>query len=463
MTSDLSAARVAVLEKLRAIEPVLPASRVTTAAGVAGGTTIQCDLLNYRVDDTYNDTHWAILPNGPSGSGTLEVSRISDFDQLDGSSKTVITVYEAFSAQVGSGVSFYVSPIHPESIRIALNNATSKIYPWAFIPRVGHHVSNSRIQNGFWDYWDSDSAPTWWKKSHSALTLSKGVVAPYHGKQNLRAVADSGGARYIATDPVMPSFQQKDNGETITLHAMIYAVAGSSGGVSIQDGNGVSAVVYHSGVAGWEEVETAERTILTGTPANPIEYRLNVAASATVEFGPVWTEGGEEIEVLHMPPQFRRAPSNIREGRQTWPSSRTNMSDLKGWRTQSSYPATHPTNNPVIGNVVEFDFMSRSPHLLTIEGEDYIEEATLETDVYAVDAPQDELLYMTAILELKTGAAQMVGSGGAMVQAQLALNWEDQIDRLIRQPAFSMTSAPKAVQPMFSPPLGRSSFGPVDR
>tara|TARA_R100000808_G_scaffold3310_1_gene11865 strand:- start:5290 stop:6618 length:1329 start_codon:yes stop_codon:yes gene_type:complete len=442
---------------------VLPASRVTTAAGVAGGTTIQCDLLNYRVDDTYNDTHWAILPNGPSGSGTLEVSRISDFDQLDGSSKTVITVYEAFSAQVGSGVSFYVSPIHPESIRIALNNATSKIYPWAFIPRVGHHVSNSRIQNGFWDYWDSDSAPTWWKKSHSALTLSKGVVAPYHGKQNLRAVADSGGARYIATDPVMPSFQQKDNGETITLHAMIYAVAGSSGGVSIQDGNGVSAVVYHSGVAGWEEVETAERTILTGTPANPIEYRLNVAASATVEFGPVWTEGGEEIEVLHMPPQFRRAPSNIREGRQTWPSSRTNMSDLKGWRTQSSYPATHPTNNPVIGNVVEFDFMSRSPHLLTIEGEDYIEEATLETDVYAVDAPQDELLYMTAILELKTGAAQMVGSGGAMVQAQLALNWEDQIDRLIRQPAFSMTSAPKAVQPMFSPPLGRSSFGPVDR
>jgi hypothetical protein len=463
MTSALSAARVSVLEKLRAIEPVLPASRVTTAAGVAGATTVQCDLLNYRADDTYNDTHWAILPQGPTGSGVLEVSRVKDFDQLDGSNNSVVTVYEAFSAQVQSGVSFYLSTIHPESIRLALNNATSKLYPWAFIPRVGYHVSNSRVHNGFWDYWDSASAPTWWKKSNAALTLSKGVAAPYYGKQNLKAVADAGAARYISTDPIMPSFQQRDIGDTITLHAMIYAVAASAGGVSIQDGTGVKPIVYHSGASGWEEVVTAEVVISGGTPSSPIEYHLNVAASATVEFGPVWTEGGGEMEVLYMPPQFRRTPATVREASQAWPANRSDLSAITGFQTQSSFPATHPTNNAVIGNVVTFDNMTLTPHLMSIEGEDYIEEATLETDVYAIDAPFDELLYMTAIVELKMGTAQMVGSGGAAVEAQLARDWQESIDMLKNSPAFSMTAAPRTVQPMFSTPASRVSYGPRDR
>lgn len=466
MTSALSAARTAVLGKLRSIEPVLPASRVTTAAGNAGGTTVQCDLLNYRADDTYNDTHWAILPNGASGSGTLEVSRVKDFDQLDGSSNTIITVYEAYSAQVSSGVAFYVSTIHPETVREALNNATSKIYPYAFIPRVHHHVSNSRIMNGMWDSWDSATLPTWWKKSNAALTLSKGVTQPWHGKYNLHAVADSGAARYIATDPINPSFQQRDAGEKITLHAMISAIAGSSGGVSIQDGAGVGAIVYHSGVAGWEEVVTAERTLSAGTPANPIEYHVDFAASATVDVGPVWTEGGGEIEVLYMPHTFRRAPSNIQQSSSSWPSNREDFYALKGWRVQSSYPGTHPTAVNAINNVVRFDDapMDTSPYLMSIEGEDYIEEATLETDVYAVDAPFDELLWITAIIEIKMGTAQMVGSGGARVEAQLALDWTGARAELLNQPALSMTAAPKTVQPMFGPPVvGRGYSGADDR
>lgn len=466
MTSALSAARVAVLEKLRAIEPVLPASRKTTAAGVVGGTTVQCDLLNYRADDAYNDTHWAILPLGPSGSGSLEVSRIKDFDQLDGSSNTVITVYEAFSARVATDVDFYVSTIHPETLRVALNNATSRIYPWAFIQRRMNHVSNSRVFNGMWDFWETSILPQWWKKSNAALTLSQGVTQPYHGQYNLHAVADSGGARWISTDPPSTSYTQRDNGEKITLHAMISAIAANKGGVSIQDGNGVSAIVYHSGAAGWEEVQTAEITLLNGTPASPIEFHLNVAASATVDFGPVWTEGGQEIEVLYMPPQFRRSPSIIREARSSWPSNVEDFQTLSGWEMQSGYPATHPSNSPVIGNNVFFNDarQSLSPHLLTIEGEDYIEEASAETDVYAVDAPFDELLWIEAIIEMKMGTAQMIGSGGARLEAQLALDWEATRDRLISQPAFSMTAAPKVVQPMFGPAYaGRSSYGPDNR
>ena len=465
MTSALSVARTSVLGKLRAIEPVLPASRVTTAAGNAGGTTIQCDLLNYRADDTYNDTHWAILPNGASGSGALEVSRVKDFDQLDGSSNTIITVYEAYSAQVASGVAFYVSTIHPETIREALNNATSKIYPYAFIPRVHHHITNSRVMNGLWDSWDSTTLPTWWKKSNAALTLSQETTQPWHGKYGVKAVTD-GSARYIATDPINPSFQQRDSGEKITLHAMIYAESASSGGVSIQDGAGVGTIVYHSGTAGWEEVQTAETTLVAGRPGTPIEHHLDIAASKTVYFGPVWTEGGREIEVLYMPHTFRRAPSNIQQSARSWPSNREDFYALKGWRVQSSYPGTHPTAANAISNVVRFDSvnMATEPYLMAIEGEDYIEEATLETDVYAVDAPYDELLWITAIIEIKMGTAQMVGSGGARVEAQLALDWSAARTELLNQPALQMTAAPKTVQPMFGPPIvGRGSYGPDDR
>ena len=113
-----------------------------------------------------------------------------------------------------------------------------------------------------------------------------------------------------------------------------------------------------------------------------------------------------------------------------------------------------------------FDAMTKTPHLMAIEGEDYIEEAALETDVYAINAPFDELLFMTAIVELKMGTAQMVSSGGAAVQAQLALDWQGAIDSLLAQPAFSMTAAPRAVQPMFSPAGRRShygNYGPSDR
>jgi hypothetical protein len=107
--------------------------------------------------------------------------------------------------------------------------------------------------------------------------------------------------------------------------------------------------------------------------------------------------------------------------------------------------------------------MTLTPHLMSIEGEDYIEEATLETDVYAIDAPFDELLYMTAIVELKMGTAQMVGSGGAAVEAQLARDWQESIDMLKNSPAFSMTAAPRTVQPMFSSPARRVSYGPRNR
>jgi hypothetical protein len=140
--------------------------------------------------------------------------------------------------------------------------------------------------------------------------------------------------------------------------------------------------------------------------------------------------------------------------------------EIKGWRSISRYPATHPSNAPVIGNSVRFESrdLTTTPSLLSIEGEDFIEEAALETDIYIVDAPYDELLWIESIIELKMGSAQMVGSGGAAVQRQLAINWEDERERLLEQPSFQMAPVPKALQPVLGPPVyGGAHYGPDDR
>jgi|TARA_Y100000034_G_scaffold119878_1_gene162111 hypothetical protein len=466
MTSTLAVGRVSTLEKLRLIEPFLASQRKTTAAGNAGGTTFECDHLGYRPDDMFNDVAWAILPQGPTGSSTLEVQRAKDFDQDDGSGNSIVTVYDAFSAQVQNAVDMYISPVHPESLRLALNNATSKIYPWAFIPRKYHHISNSRVFNGFWDFWKTSALPEWWKVSHADLVPSQHTEQAYHGEYSLKLVEGGGNARYLASDPVSPSYLQRDAGEKITLHALMYVESASSLGVSIQNGSGIGTIVYHSGTPGWEEVETAETTLVEGRPGTPIEFHINVAANKTGYVGPVWTEGGQEIEVIHIPPQFRRTPNVVSITGSSWPTRREDFHRLSGFETANRYPAVHPTNGAVMGNTLRFGprDLTTTPSLMRLEGEDYIEEATVETDVYAVEAPLDELLWIEAIIELKNGLAQQLGSGGAALERQLAIDWMQERERLLDQPAFQMTPTPKVVQPMFGPPaFGGGGFGPDDR
>lgn len=466
MTSALSAARIAVLRKLRSIEPYDAASQFTTSLGNAGGTTLFNDKLNYRADDSFNDIVWCILPLGATGSSTLEVQRVKDFDQLDGSNNTEITVYEAFSAQVASGAAMYLSSIHPTDLLTALNNATSKIYPWAFIPRFYNHVSNSRIMNGFFDFWNTTTLPEWWRSSSANITLTQDRTAPWIGQYNAKLVETAGGAQFISTDPVSPSYLQGDEDEKITLHAELYAEAASAIGISIQDGGGVETIVYHSGTAGWEEIVTAESTIQASRPGTRIEFHVDIAANATGYVGAVWTEGGRAIDHIAVPPQFRRTPAGIWEAGGDWPSVRDNFQRISGWTPKSNYPAVHPTADAVVGHSIRWDArnQSRNPRLLSIEGEDYIEEAALETDIYAVDAPFDELLWIEAIMELKMGSAQLVGSAGSTAQRQLNLDWEDERERLLEQPEFQMTKVPQVVQPFLGPPARSGGYyGPDNR
>ena len=87
----LKASRVGLLDMVHAVEPRL--AQTTTGTGNAGGTTFEVNSLGNWPDNSFIDTHWAVLPNGYNGSSALETAVVSDFDQADGSGDTIVTVH----------------------------------------------------------------------------------------------------------------------------------------------------------------------------------------------------------------------------------------------------------------------------------------------------------------------------------------------------------------------------------
>lgn len=452
MPPSLTAARKNVLVMLKAFEPLLPATPVTTSAGNAGGTTAFINTLAYRPDDSFENTHWLVLPDGPSGTGSLEVQRISGFDQADGSGNTEVTVSEAFTAQVASGVEAYVSPVHPELVRLALNAAGKKIWPHAHVPRRYHHITKSRVFNGSFDFW-TGTLPEWWVRSNSGLTVTKDYDA-YFGDQCVKLVAD-GTNRYLSTQPVLPSLLNELDTYSITLHAMIRATVASKIGVSISDGAGDGATVYHTGTGAWAEVITAARTMVPGRPATPLEFRVHCLASATGWVGPVWTEGGPDQLFIPLPPAFRRGPSRLSIDAREWPTHRNDLGEYGDFEVVSRYPAADRAGTLTIGNTVRLPRgLSVSPRLVVMEGEDYISDASAEADVYEVDSPFDELLYLAAIIEIKRQIADSPASGVQGLQQALKRDWQSDYDALLKQ--LKMPRAPVTMGAGLGPPgVGR--------
>ena len=453
----LKASRVGLLDMVHGVEPRL--AQTTTGTGNAGGTTFEVNSLGNWPDNSFIDTHWAVLPNGYNGSSALETAVVSDFDQADGSGDTIITVHEAFDGQVASGVDAYLSPINPETLRKALNRAAGYVFPEIYVPRQFHHIQNSRAFNGCWDFWDT--LPVWWKESNSALTTTQLTSTPYAGVFGVSLVAD-GTARYLYSDPIDPSLMNELAGESVTFHCMMLTSGAGDGGVSIRDGGGVQATANSVGGGAWEEVVTAARTIVAAVPTNPIEFRINVAASASITLGPCWTEGGKGQTKIPVSGMFKRGPSRLEASGRPWPDT---MQDKTGarqaWHIEDHYPAIDSQNVDDIANVVVFDNpLSTTPKWMTFHGEDYMSEATLETDVFEVNFPRTNLFYMRAVVELKKDLGELVGSGVAEAQRRLGEDWEAAYDKEASRVGMTMPRVPSALRPMFSGPAGGTSPSP---
>lgn len=447
MTITLNQAMIATLGKLQAVEPRQAVGRLVTGGG-GSDTEIQINGLGYRIDDSFVDTHWLVLPEGHDGASLLEAQRVSGFDQDDGSGNTVVTVSEPFSDTVNGGTEAYVSPVHPQDLIDALNNAAPMLYPFVAVPRRYHHVNASRAFNGFFDFWRSGQ-PEWWSLSNVGLTLTRDPHA-YFGESSVKLVAD-GSERYIYTNAPNHNLLNELAGHEITFHAYLWADTASKIGVRIRDGGGAQTTVYHDGDSKWQQISTAQRTIVTGTPSDPIRFEIVIAASATGYASVAWTTGGPAQEILPIPPQFRRGPSSIRTSHDDWPTFKRET-DEREFRLEQHYPTYNASGTIVSGNVAHFEVPSQGKRLLYLAGEDYLSEATNQDDVYELDAPLDELLYVAAIVEIKQAMGQDAGSGSAEFQLALKRDWEATLEKMLDRPAMRVTHPGVSMKPMFSGP-----------
>lgn len=439
-------ARPGVLEKIKAIQPQLAGDRVTSGSGST--TTAQINRLGHFPDNSFVDTHWLILPQGYDGASTLEFGRVSAFDQDDGSGNTVVTISEPVSGTIASGVTAYLSSVHPDDVRQALNSAGPLLFPYLAVPRRYHHVNQSHVFNGFFDFWDT--LPVWWARSNASLAITRDKHS-WFGESSAKLVNSSGAEAYMNTQPVNHNLLHRLVGEKITLHAYMWCDSATSLGIRIRDGSGALATVYHTGGATWEQVDTAEATLVAGTPTNPLQWEVVEADTATGYVSAVWTTGGPKQEILPIPPSFRRGPSNVEMTHSDWPTFSVDT-DEKGFELEQHYPTYDSAGNITTGRLIKFTNPTSSNRLMYVKGEDYLTQASLETDVYEVDPPQTDLLYIAAIVDLKQRLSQSLGSGSADLARELKVDWERTLKSLLDNPANSATHPSVTLNPMFSGP-----------
>ena len=438
--TTLANARVGALRKVEAIFPRLSADQKTSAAGNTGATTAYINALGNYPDDFFEDTHWIVLPNGPlsSATGALEARLVIEFDSNDGLGNTLVTVREPFSAQVANGVTAYLSPIHPETLRSALNSAAVGLYPELFAYRQAHHIGGSRAWNGMWDYWDSDTVPLWWSKSNAAATVAK-LTEPYYGQWGVTLTADAGGARYIYNTPDNPALLNELAGKDVVFHAMMRCTSSSVGGVSISDGAGDGSTVQHNGDSTWQEIVTATRSMVVGRPGAPIQFRIHAAAGGTVQIGPVWTTGGpDQLRIPLIPGRFKRGPVAVKQMAANWPTFVEEPSEIHGWHMESRSPSVNAAGTVSVGNEIVLDYAPTNEALMTFEGIDYLTEASSESDGYEIEGEHLEALYSRTLADISRSMANQPGGGATNLYLLFASDWDAIADNKLRETGFRM-------------------------
>lgn len=108
----------------------------TTSSGNAGGTTAVFSSLVGYGDDYFKD--WWVLQT--SGANAGEWRRVESFTDSSGT----VTVVNAFTAQVASGVTFELHKFRPDHYTFALNEGSVQAYPAVCRPITGFALAGDR-------------------------------------------------------------------------------------------------------------------------------------------------------------------------------------------------------------------------------------------------------------------------------------------------------------------------------
>lgn len=400
------------------------ASRTTSGAGNAGGTTVVDTALADYGDD-YFSPWWVILPDGPSGSGSYAAQQVSTANNSFVSSTGTLTVARAFSAQVASGAAYELSRHNPVHLHAALNQASRLTYPQLYVAKRDETlVVDNRLLN--WDFETYSSGFTNWTEVPGAGAILNNTTYKWHGAQGARLTAAVNESCRMWQSIVSNPFEILEiTGKSVEFKAKVWCAVASVAriGLSFDGGSTFTWSDYHTGAQQWETLSVSGGLSST---SSSVRCYLNVTAGGISRLA-----------------YFDRAYASIGDiYRYTIPSS-----IIEG-PTRVSYENDQDVAEgqfvPVFSGRIEQDGATRylflpsglpAGAILRLEGYGALSTTTTDAGTVEVDSPQTETLVAAAawrLFEMLDADA----TGQETDYKQKAKDWKARYGELIANPGM---------------------------
>ena len=339
-----------------------------SAQGGAAGITAIDALLSYYPDDYYNDWYF-VLPLGPTGSGSYEVTRVVDFTSSTGT----LTLEPDASGQIASGAPYELHCYNPATKHLALNAVRLTAIDALWLPV---HDETLMVDNLLAN-WDFETFATGAFGSWSSVgspTLTQNTSYFVHGSNaaNIAGAAGVGIKQDIIT--AANSFGRISNARRKVLHVRAFLRATDASNIRIRltfDGSTYTNGAYHSGDDDWEspDYHYLDVRIPAGATEMTVSIEKSTAVAAQADVVGAWIG---PISRLTLPTSIHRRPSWIyQQDDRNYPNG--------------NYSALTKENPPQAGRILRLD------------GKGLLTEVTTETGTMEVSDPETQLLYAEAL------------------------------------------------------------------
>lgn len=339
-----------------------------SAQGGAAGITAIDILLSYYPDDFYNDWYF-VLPQGPTGSGSYEVTRVVDFTGATGT----LTLEPDASGQIASGQTYELHRYNPATKHLALNAARLQAIDALWLPvRDETLVVDNLISNWDFETYAGGAFTNW--VSIGSPTLTQNTSYFMHGSNaaNIAGAAGVGIEQNIITSA--NSFGRIANARRKVLHVRGFLRATDASNIRLRltfDGSTYTNGAYHSGDDDWEspDYHYFDVSIPAGATEMTISVEKSTAVAAQADVVIAWID---PINRYTLPTTIHRRPS--------WIYQQVNRD-----RPNGDYAPLSKDNRALAG------------HILKLTGKGLLTEVTTETGTMEVSDPETQLLYAEAL------------------------------------------------------------------
>ena len=335
-----------------------------SAQGGAAGITAIDALLSYFPDDYFVDWYF-VLPQGPTGAGSYEVTRVVDFTGSTGT----LTLEPDASAQIASAQPYELHRYSPATKHLALNAARITAIDALWLPvRDETLLVDNRLLNA-----DAETySATFTSWTHTVATWTQNTSIFRHGSNSFNGVA-GGSAAQLTQDVISTPINIRElTGKSVIFKMWVYALAASAGRIRLSfDGlSTYTSSSYHTGKYQWELLKITTAVPSTATTVTAV---LEVAAGLTARFDAGWLTIGK-LNRYALPTTLHRRPASIWQQ-----TSEYSLGDEADYAMLSNY------NFPVAGR------------RLWVKGKGLLTEVTTETGTMEVSDPETQLLYAEAL------------------------------------------------------------------